>query len=196
MYTIIGSPNTRAFRVIWMLEELGEPYELRPEPPRSAAVRWVNPLGKVPVLIDDGEILRDSTAILTYLADRHERLTAAPGTIPRARQDALTHFVLDELDSLLWTAARHSFVLPQERRVPQVRESLKWEFATSEERLSGLLGEGPFLAGDTVSVPDIIATHCLDWAESAKFPLSDARLRDYAGAMRDREAYRRAAALR
>ena len=193
MYTLIGSPKTRTFRVIWMLEELGQDYELRPEPPRSDAVREVNPLGKVPVLMDGDEVLRDSSAILTYLADKHTLLTFAPGTVRRARQDAIMHFLLDELDSLLWTAARHSFILPEERRVPQVKESLKWEFAESERRLAQILGDGAFLMGDEMTVPDIIAVHCLSWAETAKFPLSDARVADYARTLRSREAYRRAA---
>jgi glutathione S-transferase len=193
MYEVIGSPKTRAFRVIWMLEELEQPFDLVPAPPRSAEVLALSALGKVPLLRDGDAVLRDSTAILTYLADKHGLLTHAAGTVARARQDACLHFVLDEVDSLLWTAARHSFILPEERRVPQVKESLRWEFARSEQRLDEMLGDGPFLMGETLSVPDIVATHCLGWAISAKFPLESDRLRDYAEAMQGREAYRRAA---
>lgn len=194
MYTVIGPKQTRTFRVLWMLEELDQRYEHRPDPPRSPAVAGLNPLGKVPVLIDGDAALRDSTAIVTYLADRHGRLTHAPGTVARARQDAITQFVLDEMDALLWTAARHSFVLPEDRRVPAVKESLRWEFAESERRLAQILGDGPFLMGAEMTLPDIVATHCLGWAAAAKFPLRDDRLRGYADDMRGRAAYRRAAA--
>ena len=193
MYTLIGAPKTRTFRVIWMLEELEQDYELQPEPPRSERVREVNPLGKVPVLLDGAAALRDSTAILTYLADKHSALTFPPGTVDRAHQDAVTHFLLDELDSVLWTAARHSFVLPEARRVPEVKDSLKWEFGESERRLALILGESPFLCGEAMTIADIIAVHCLSWARSAKFPTDVPALRDYAERLQSRPAYRRAA---
>ncbi|MFO7919287.1 MAG: TolC family protein, partial [Nioella sp.] len=49
MYKVIGNTQTRAFRVLWMLEELGQPYEHVNAPPRDPAVVAVNPAGKVPV---------------------------------------------------------------------------------------------------------------------------------------------------
>ncbi|MFD3190349.1 glutathione S-transferase family protein [Sedimentitalea sp. HM32M-2] len=194
MYTVYGSIPSRAFRVLWMLEELGEPYEFVQAGPRSQAVLALNPSGKVPVLLDGDAVLTDSTAILTYLADRHGKLTHAAGSLERARQDALTHTLLDEFDALVWTAARHGFVLPEEHRVPAVKPSLKWEFARNLERLAERL-EGPFLQGEVMTVADIIATHCLNWAYGAKFPLENKKMADYASAMRARPAFKRVRAL-
>ncbi len=188
MYEVIGHANTRAFRVLWMLEELGQDYTHRPEPPRSAAVTELSPLGKVPVLLVDGEPLTDSAAILTYLADKHGQFTHPCGTLERARQDGLTHQVLDELDAVIWTAARHSFVLPKDERVPEVKPSLKGEFQRNCERLAARL-KGPFLMGEEMTVPDLLATHCLNWAFAAKFPEPDAVLTDYAKRMRKRPAF-------
>ncbi len=54
MYEVIGKIDTRAFRVLWMLEELGQPYEWTKAGPRSAEVMEHNPSGKVPVLLVDG----------------------------------------------------------------------------------------------------------------------------------------------
>ena len=192
MYTVIGSPKTRTMRVIWMLEELGEPYEINPVPPRGDAARAFNPMAKVPSLQGPEGTISDSVAILTYLADKHGKLTYPAGTVERAQQDALTHTALDELDAVLWTAARHSFVLPEEQRVPQVKDSLKWEFARNAERLAERI-EGPFLMGDRMTIADIITAHCLNWAYGAKFPVEDERLLNYAKAMRGREAFKRAA---
>jgi glutathione S-transferase len=191
-YTVVGSPRTRTMRVIWMLEELGQPYTLQADPPQSDPVRRLNPLGKVPVLLVGDAVLTDSTAILTYLADRHDSLTFPAGTIDRARQDARTHFALDEMDSLLWTAARHSFILPEERRIPDIKPSLKWEFERSVARFEALLGDGPFLMGDTMTIADIIAAHCGGWAIAAKFPVESAVFRDYIDRLRSRPAYQRA----
>ena len=194
MYTVIGVTKSRALRVLWMLEELGEDYEHRPDLPRSEAVRAINPSGKVPVLLTEGQALTDSVAILQFLADRHGKLTYPCGTLERARQDGHTHFVLDEFDALLWTAARHSFILPEERRVPDIKDSLKWEFGRSLEHLADRLGDKPFLMGDEITVPDILCGHCGNWATNAKFPIPDAGpVADYFQRLRNRPAFRRIA---
>lgn len=193
MYKVYGSVVTRTFRVLWMLEEIGEPYEFVEAPPHSDVTTALNPSGKVPVFQVGDDTITDSTAILTYLADRHGKLTFPAGTIARARQDAITHMLLDELDAVLWTAARHSFALPKDKRVPEVKPSLQWEFARNLARLSDRF-EGPFLMGETMTIADIIATHCLNWASSAKFPLESETLSAYAKTMRTREAFLRARA--
>lgn len=194
MYKIIGTSASRAGRVIWMLEELGLPYEHTPAKPGSPEARAVNPAGKVPVLIDGGVPITDSTAILTYLADKYGQLTAPAGTIGRAQQDSMTHFLLDEFDACLWTAARHSFVLPENMRMPAIKTSLKWEFERSQKRLAERMGNGSFVMGDQMSVPDILATECLGWADEAKFPLTDPGLRSYLTRMQARPAFQRAMA--
>ena len=193
MYTVVGSVKSRTMRVLWMLEELGQPYEHQAEAPRSDAVRKLNPLGKVPVLIDGDAVLTDSVAILTYLADKHGAMTFPAGTVERAHQDALTNFVLDEMDALLWAAARHSFILPEERRVPEVKETLRWEFERTETRLAAFLGDRPFLMGETMTIPDILAVHCWGWAIAARFPMSSEPVRAYAERLRTRDAFQRAA---
>lgn len=193
MYKVYGKVQTRAFRVLWMLEEIGQPYELINAGPGSDEVLAVNPSGKVPVLQVGEEILTDSAAILTYLADKHGKLTFAAGTIERAHQDALTHAILDELDAVLWTAARHSFVLPEHKRVADVKPSLRWEFSRNLDRLAKRLN-GPFLMGDQMTIADILCTHCLNWAHGAKFPVENDAMLSYAKSMRERDAFKRAQA--
>ena len=94
MYTVIGNIGSRTARVLWMLEELGQPYDHIAAAPQSEGVVSVNPAGKVPVLIDDGTPVTDSTAIIQYLADKHGALTHPAGTLDRARQDSLTQLLL------------------------------------------------------------------------------------------------------
>lgn len=194
MYTLIGTGRSRSFRVLWMLEELAVPFEHVAATPQSDGVIAFNPAGKVPVLIEDGTPITDSTAIITYLADKHGQLTHRAGTLERARQDSLTQFLLDELDAILWTAARHSFILPEEMRVDGIQNSLRWEFERSQRTLMQRMGEGRFIMGDRMTVPDIILTHCLTWALLAKFPIIDARLSDYLERMRARIAFQTASA--
>lgn len=191
---VIGSGKSRALRVIWMLEELGEPFEHLPAPPRSDDVVALNPSGKVPVLVVDETPVTDSTAILTYLADRFGAFTAPAGTLDRVRQDSMTQFLLDEFDSALWMAARHSFILPEQLRQSAIKDSLKWEVANSQTTLVRRIGDNPFVMGEEMSVPDFILAHCLTWAITAKFPIEEPALRDYLDRMRARPAYQRAIA--
>ena len=96
-----------------------------------------------------------------------------------------------EADGTLWTAARHTFVLPEEQRRPEVKDSLRWEFARSLTTLERRLGDGKFLMGSEMTVPDIIAAHCLSWAMSANFPVEQPTLLDYHKRMTTRPAYLR-----
>ncbi|SIS87088.1 glutathione S-transferase family protein [Phaeovulum vinaykumarii] len=192
MYQVIGTAQSRALRVLWMLEELGVDYAHVPANPQSEGVVAFNPAGKVPVLIADGTPITDSTAIIQFLADRHGALTHPAGTLERARQDSLTQFLLDEFDAALWLAARHSFVLPEELRMAGIKNSLRWEFERSQRILVQRMGEGPFIMGEVMTVPDIILTHCGIWAISARFPIVEARLSEYLARMRARPALQRA----
>lgn len=194
MYTVIGTPMSRSFRVLWTLEELGQPYELNPALPQSPEILQVSALGKVPALIEGDEVITDSTAIITYLADKHGGLTAKAGTLARAHQDAMTQRFLDELDAVLWTAARHSFALPKDQRVPEVKPSLKWEFNRNLDRIEGQI-KGPYVMGEEFTIADIVLTHCLNWAFGAKFPVENEALLAYGKTMRARPGHQRVAAL-
>lgn len=193
MYVVIGSRGSRAFRVLWMLEELGLPYEHIPARPQSDEARAHNPSGKVPCLRDGDAVLTDSVAIMTWLADGHGRLTHPAGTLERARQDALTFAILDEIEALLWMAARHGYILPEEHRVAAIRPALEWEYGRNIAGLAGALA-GPFLTGEQMTVPDIVLTHCLRWAEAAGFPDPGAGLGAYRARIETRDAFQRALA--
>ena len=92
--------NSRSQRVLWLLEELGVPYEIKRyqrdaktmlAPPE---LRAVHPLGKSPVIQDGAVTLAESGAILEYLVERHGagRLAPAPGTPERLRYTYWMHF--------------------------------------------------------------------------------------------------------
>jgi glutathione S-transferase len=80
MLTLHHLETSRSHRILWLLEELGIPYVLKrhARDPVSrlapAALKQVHPLGKSPVITDDGFVLAESGAILEYLAERHGNL--------------------------------------------------------------------------------------------------------------------------
>ncbi|MEL7088346.1 MAG: glutathione binding-like protein, partial [Planctomycetota bacterium] len=69
------------------------------------------------------------------------------------------------------------------------------EFRRSQATLMSRMGNNEFLLGDRMTVPDIILTHCMNWAMTAKFPISEARLEQYTERMRARPAYQSVVSL-
>lgn len=192
MLKVIGHPRTRTMRVLWMLEELGEDYDLDPAYPHSAPVKAANPLGKVPVLLDGDAALTDSVAILTYLADARGRFAATPGTIARARQDGMTQFCVEALEGPLWTAAKNSFANPEDHRCREVKPVCEWEFDRAVKGLERLMGDNEFANGAEFTLTDIVAGHTIGWAASAKFEVKSPKIADYAARIRTRPAFARA----
>jgi glutathione S-transferase len=83
MMKLYGEPPTRALRVIWLLNELGLKYEIVPVnilkgEHKQEAFRAINPVGKVPVLVDGTAVLTESAAIQLYLADKNPRRGLSP----------------------------------------------------------------------------------------------------------------------
>ena len=194
MYEVYGQKRNRTMRVLWMLEELGQDYELIEAAPRSETVFALNPSGKVPILKDGDLVVTDSVAICQYLADKHNALTFPAGTAERARQDALTQFVVDQIEGPLWTAAKHAFVLPEDLRVPEVKTACRFEFEKGIASLERRLGDGPYAFGEVLTVPDLLLGHCANWAQVAKFELpSEGPVAAYLDAVRARPALARAA---
>lgn len=187
---VYGTRKSRAFRVLWLLEEMGMEYVHFPVMPHDSGLTGIYPRGKIPVIVDDDLVITDSTAILHYLSDRYAReFTSPPGTPERATQDSMTCMILDEFDSCLWAAARHSFILPEELRVRELKETLKWEFDRSVTALIERAEFDPFLLGDRLTVPDFIFAHCLLWSRVAKFPLTQPVLLEYIRHVERRPAY-------
>jgi len=192
MYTLMGSKSSRAFRVLWALLEMGLEYEYVAASPRSDEIRALNPSGKIPVLLVGDDAITDSVAIIQYLADKHGTLTFPAGTMQRAHQDSFTQFACDEIDVTLWTAARNSFILPEERRVPAIKETLRWEFARSMRVLSQRLGDNKYLMGDVFTVADIVTVHSGTWARNANFTIGAPNVGAYIDRVIERPAYKRA----
>jgi len=100
MLTVHHLNNSRSQRVLWLLEELGVPYEIKRyerDPKTMLAppeLRAVHPLGKSPVITDDGQTIAESGAIIEYLIDKYGqgRFTPAPATPERLRYTYWLHY--------------------------------------------------------------------------------------------------------
>ena len=109
MITVHHLNNSRSQRILWMLEELGVPYEVRryqrePSMQAPASLRAVHPLGKSPVITDGDKTLAESGAIIEYLGDTygHGKLTPALGTPERLHYTYFLHYAEGSLMPLLF----------------------------------------------------------------------------------------------
>jgi len=195
---LYGYRNGRTMRAAWALEEVGAEYEyvevdLKRGEGREPWFLAINPAGKVPVLVDGDQIITESAAICLHLAEKFpaSRLLPPVGSPERIECFKWISFILTELEAPLWTIAKHRFALPKERRVPAVIDSATWEFGVAVRVLEGGLNRRLFLAGDALTVADILAGHTLSWAKSARFELSSG-LERYLAPLLARDAARRA----
>src|SRR5687768_7126593 len=98
------TPNTRSTRTLWLLEEIGAPYDLTtmaPDERRGEEHRTRHPLGRVPVIEDDEGFVFESVAIALHLADLHPEagLVPAPGTHERALVYQWLFFAVNEIEA-------------------------------------------------------------------------------------------------
>lgn len=201
MIKLYGFPRSRSTRVVWMLEELGLDYDfikidLMAGEGQSAAFKKIHPDGKVPAIDDDGFVLTESAAILTYLGDKHpsSKLVPAAGTQQRARYDEWSYFVLAELEQSLWTVGKHTFVLPENKRVAEVLPVAHWEFLKACKVLAEWLDGKEYALGDSFSALDILIAHTLNWAAAFKVPNGYPILDRYRERMIARPAFAKAVA--
>jgi glutathione S-transferase len=191
--------SARSFRPLWMLEELGVPYELKmlPFPPRAKARPFlaINPLGTVPAFEDGAVRMTESAAICQYLASRFSprNLEVAADEEDYAAYLNFLHFGEATLTFPQTLILRYASFESPERRQPQVVEDYtKWFLArlrTLEPRLAteDFVCARRFTAADvSVGYALLVASHL---ALSDRFPPAIAR---YWLDLQQREGYRRA----
>lgn len=189
MIKLYGTPPTRALRVIWLLNELGLEYEMLPIDVANGECQQdrflaLNPAAKVPVLVDGEHVLTESAAIQLYLADKYPEAGFIPDTAEeRAQMYRWIFFLMTEIEQPLWRIARHTFVYPERKRIPQDVELAKQECAEMLAVLEKHMADREFLAGERVSVADFNAAYTLDWANEEELLKDTPRLKHYLKSM-------------
>jgi glutathione S-transferase len=194
MYQAVGSPGSRLTRVTWMLEELGQPYEIVKAKMHTETMLRFNPSGKMPALADGDVVVTDSAAIVFYLADKHAD-QGMGGTTPAERAEIASwlFFAQAELEAPLWNKLKHRLRLPDDQRA-EVGPWTTAEFASEIGNFDKRLGEREFAMGDRFTCADIILGHCGQWARGAKFEIDSSRVNAYFDRVLARPALARAQA--
>lgn len=135
-------------------------------------------------MVDGNLVLTESAAIQLYLAEKYPQAGFIPETLEdRAQMYRWMFFLVTEVEQPLWRIARHTFVYPDEKRIPQDVELARQECLEMIEVLERHMSEREFMVGDRLSVADFNAAYTLDWANTDEMLASAPRLRDYLKAM-------------
>jgi glutathione S-transferase len=188
------TPNTRAFRPRWLLEELEIPYTLRPVDLMHGERNAAHPLGAVPSARIDGTTLIESGAICHWLTDRFpdRGLAPAPDHPQRTRYEQWMYFAPGTLEPPAFDIVLHSFILPEPQRVPAIIPFAEKSYRRVLRVLSDELDHGDYLLGERFSTADIMIGSTVNWLpdQLAPFPA----LRAYVDRLSARPAWQRAKA--
>jgi glutathione S-transferase len=194
MITLYWCPQTRAARVLWLLEELGEKFEVTeinvrdPESKTHTGFIAASPMGKVPA-ITDGEVnMADSAAIGLYLADRYPRAGLAPAIDDPKRGSYLywMTFTPGVIEPAMAERFNHWEVNPG---------SCGWgNFDLMMTTLEKGLSDGPWLLGDHFSAADVLVGSTVNFMQMFGILPENPVVSDYLQRCLARPAYIRALA--
>jgi glutathione S-transferase len=162
MLTLFHAPRSRSSRFVWLLEEIGAPYEIEyitiAGRDGGRDVKNPHPHGKVPAMVHDGELVCESAAIALYLSDAFPAAGLGPKVGETGRADYVS-----------WIAYYAGNVEPA-----MVAKATGWtspvgmtgwsSFEDMEARIAGRLEAGPWMLGERFSTIDVLVGSLLQWA--------------------------------
>ncbi|QKK01553.1 MAG: glutathione S-transferase family protein [Pseudomonadota bacterium] len=156
------NPMSRGGIVHWMLEEIGQPYDLRVleygPAMKSEDYLAVNPMGKVPTIVHDGHVVTEAAAICAYLADAFPEAGLAPPLPERGAYYRWLFFAAGPLEAAVGTKA--CGLEPDEKQ----RMMLGFgSLETTLDTLASAVRDRQFIAGDRFSAADVYVGSHIGW---------------------------------
>jgi glutathione S-transferase len=194
MYKLIGMSGvgSRKNRVCWMLEEINADYEAIDTVPHSDIALAVNPSGILPALRDGENVITDSAAICTYLADTNPEFgfSFPSGTAQRAEMEGWSYMATSDLEGPAWMVIRQ-LNLPVEERLSQVLDLASADWAKAVKGLEKKLGNNNYVMGDEFTVPDLFFGHVGFWAKFYELPVDSSIVKAYFDRLITRPAFKK-----
>ena len=195
MITLYHAPRSRSSRIIWLLEELGEPYKIELTPilyssgqgaPAPDSYTRIHPLKKVPAIEHDGGIVYESAGIALYLTDAFPKARLGPTVGDRKRADYVRWLFF--YPSILEPVAAARF-----RGWDKEQNTGFGNFEATENTIARALEANPYILGDEFSAADILYCSTLQFFKGNIFPARK-YYDDYVARLTERPAYKRALA--
>ena len=170
---LFWAPKSRALRAIWMLEEIGQPYErvlidIRSGAQDAPEYRRINPLGKVPAIDDDGVKVFDSNAILLYLAEKTGKFLQPASPANRAELLSWLMFVATGVGPYSGQAVHFRHFSPE--KIDYAHNRYQFEAQRHFAILNDHLAKRRYMVGDTYTIVDM---DVWGWARMLPFVLGE-----------------------
>ena len=160
MLKLYGAMISRAHRVVWMLKELGVPYEhietsfLDGSTHRPDYLE-VNPNGRVPAIDDDGLLMCESMAINLYLARKHRSALSPDGLVEEGLATQWSFWVVTEIEKPLLLCAANRFFFAEAARNGDEAAMALARLARPFKVLDAHLADRAHLLGERFTVADL-----------------------------------------
>jgi glutathione S-transferase len=192
--TFFHAPNSRSVGTRALLEELGVPYDLhvlnlRKGEQRDAKYLAVNPMGKVPAILHDGQIITEQGAVYMYLADLYPHAGLAPSIGDPLRGPYLRwmFFYGSCFEPALGDRAQKNTPAPPS-------QCPYGDFDTMMKTLNDQLAKGPYLLGEKFTAADVLWGIALKWTTGFKLVPMTPQIQAYIERVNSRPAIVRSAA--
>ena len=198
---IYGVARTRAFRALWIAEELQLAYEHVPVEIGEAGARGpeflaLNPNGRLPIIVDGEFVLPESLAITLYLAKKYALGTLYPAALEdEARLWQWSFWAVAEVDRGVNIWSLHAIRLPPDERDAALRDEALGVLAAPFKVLDTAVSQNPYLLGSDFTVADLNVAAVINRAvdmDLSPWP----HLKDWLTRCLERPAARKALALR
>jgi len=184
-------------RCLWMLEEIGRPYQLiekstRADDLQTADYLRLNPNARIPTLIDGDVVIWESMAINIYLSEKYEGAMRCGGPEVLGLAAQWSVWAMLEMEQLLLDLLLHRALLPEFSRDPSYAERDELLLQKPLGVLNAALAGREFLAGGGFTVADLNVASILVWGKMARLGLSNhPELKRWLDDCLSRPAYRR-----
>lgn len=184
-------PYTRGATVAWMLEEIGQPFELtlldfKKGDNKKPEYMALNPMGKIPTLVHKGVVITETAAICAYLADAFPEKNLAPAITDLKRGTYLRWFFFAA------GACEYAMVDKSSGRVPVDPGRIGYgTYEAAFGALAGALERGPYILGEQFSAADVFICSLLNWGTLTKAIPDNSIFSKYIKICLDRPAYQR-----
>ena len=180
MLQLYGNSRSRAMRCLWMLEEMGKPYQLiekstHADDLQSSEYLRLNPNARIPTLVDGDLVLWESMAINLYLAQKYKGPMHCPGPEVLGLAAQWSFWAMLETEALLLDLLQHRAVLPEFARGPSYAERDELLLKKPLGVLNGALVGRDYLVGNSFTVADLNVASILVWGKMARLNLSNHR---------------------
>lgn len=177
MIRIYGIPMSRAFRPLWLAEELGLSYENVPThfatgDTKKPEFLAINPNGHIPALVDGDVVLCESMAINLYLARKYDGGLWPKSIADEGRTWQWSFWAMTELEPPLLDLLMHTAMRPPAERDAAKAQDAKARLAKPLDVLEGALRGRSHLVGTAFSVADLNVASVLSWARMLRLDLS------------------------